>query len=622
MTQKDAITLYDIVKSDNLTSFCAQYEKDKSILNVAFGRFPLLSVCYLYNSKKIIKKFGKKLSKIIRFEVLSEPFVLYQDFKHKAQRNIKYYAGTEDIVFPIEMLAILHKDNLVKKQFKIVPKAENSFSKLEKIYANNRQKCSKKGKKLHISAKKLTKTQKKVIIFANAISFSALLIGLSLFAIIASVFGLGTLSSPKKIKTASQFYQISNSQDVSITLLNDIVLDKKFASKKFAGTIFGNNKQITIDYDIEDSLFENFAGTIKDVNFVFKSQSITLENNLGLLCDENNGYVENVNFSFDASITIDAETGPVYFCAIAVSNKGEIRDCNIDANISATNDKSVDGFTSFVAGHNYGKIINCAIGENSSIENLNVDASAVAIENHQGATINQCLNKSAITQSSNLTSWSPNVAGISVLNYGEINNCYNYGKLKSVQTVETINNCVVLVGGICANNYSTIFHCKNSGDVECSSINSIIYAGGIVGYANNYSNTVYTQVDYCISECNINASKTNQDTFAYCGGIAGYMIGNLSNSCSLATFTNGFDKENNVMASYLIGASYGQVIFGNINLILNLQNIHILSSSNITKSISIVYTTYGGSYVENLEADYTIYDTAEELKQGGAYWEG
>ena len=280
-----------------------------------------------------------------------------------------------------------------------------------------------------------------------------------------------------------------------------------------------------------------------------------------------------------------------------------------------------DVFTSFVAGNNFGEILYCNISETSKMENKNVDAAAIAIENKEGALISHCQNKALISQSSDNTTWSPAVAGIAITNIGEIKNCFNYGNLNINQTVETTGNRVAIVGGICANNYATIFHCKNNGNIEVSTLNTTTHAGGICGYVNNYSNTIGALVDFCVATGNLKIDKTNDDVFIYCGGIAGYMVGTISNCCSVSTFTNGYDKDKNNMTALLVGASSGYPMFSTINLYINIQNVHILTNVLVTQPMAIVYTPYGSSYIENLNADFTTYDYLDDIIQSETYWQ-
>ena len=153
--QNEFLKLYDIIKSDNLTSFCLLYENNKQLLKFSFGRFPILSICYLYHSKKIISKFEKAMCKIKDFIIIDEPFLLYRDFRSICGHLIKVYANQTSFVMPLEMKAILHKDGFVKRNFAEFAKSAETCKNLTAIYNLSNQKCIIADKKIKIFAKKL-----------------------------------------------------------------------------------------------------------------------------------------------------------------------------------------------------------------------------------------------------------------------------------------------------------------------------------------------------------------------------------------------------------------------------------------------------------------------------------
>ena len=106
--------IFNAIKSDNLVLFSSYFEEYK---NISFGRFPLLSLCYLYNSKKLIKNYKKTLVSVNSYVVIDEYVDIYKKFYAVDGRNLRHYVYG-DVVSPVEMLAILNKDSDVKKIFK------------------------------------------------------------------------------------------------------------------------------------------------------------------------------------------------------------------------------------------------------------------------------------------------------------------------------------------------------------------------------------------------------------------------------------------------------------------------------------------------------------------------
>ena len=74
------------IKADNLMDF-SQLVKDNQ--NLCFGRFPILSICYLYGAKKIIKSYESKLCQIKEYKIVDESFEVYNKFKQFAGRCLR-----------------------------------------------------------------------------------------------------------------------------------------------------------------------------------------------------------------------------------------------------------------------------------------------------------------------------------------------------------------------------------------------------------------------------------------------------------------------------------------------------------------------------------------------------
>ena len=115
ITQKHE-QIFNAIKSDDLVIFAGVIKGNE---NISFGRFPILSLCFLYGSNKIIDKYFDVLCKIEKYHVIDEFFEIYNTFKIVAGRALRLYVDGS-IVSPLEMLAILHKDNKVKKSFKLI----------------------------------------------------------------------------------------------------------------------------------------------------------------------------------------------------------------------------------------------------------------------------------------------------------------------------------------------------------------------------------------------------------------------------------------------------------------------------------------------------------------------
>ncbi len=125
--------LFVSIKEDNLKSF-SSIMLSNSDLNIRFGRFPILSLLYLYKSYNILSRYEKLLLPINKFEKVFEPFDAYKKFKAYAKKSLKLFMGDEQIIYPIEMLAVIDDRGHLKHFYKLLFKNEKILENLSKIY--------------------------------------------------------------------------------------------------------------------------------------------------------------------------------------------------------------------------------------------------------------------------------------------------------------------------------------------------------------------------------------------------------------------------------------------------------------------------------------------------------
>ena len=133
MEQERAQKIFEAIKKDDLKLFSSLLTSPQDF-QICFGRFPLLSICYLFESYKILSVYENRLLSVNRFEKIYEPFEIYKKFKQKAKRCLRLYVGSEKIVYPIEMLAILNEQRLIKDNYKKLFKNEEILNNITKIY--------------------------------------------------------------------------------------------------------------------------------------------------------------------------------------------------------------------------------------------------------------------------------------------------------------------------------------------------------------------------------------------------------------------------------------------------------------------------------------------------------
>ena len=531
------------------------------------------------------------------------------------------------------MSAICNKDKLVKKLFKDYKREEKIIVNLKAIYLINNQKFLIKNDKIKIGKKPLSRYQLKLRRIAFYASISFIFIVSGLFATINFTTGFGLSFSPFMIKTESQLFN-SLSGDNYYKLTSDLVIDKANEELVFSGNLDGNNHTVYIKSVPQKNIIKENNGTIKNLNIVYDSQQKEISTSLSLFVENNKGVIDNVNISCkNLNLTVNKNsTQNTYINGFANFNNGIIKNSSVLLNINVSGVGNGECYVSGFVGKNNKTIENCALKQGSNLVTTEADLSGLVFSNELKANVLNCKNYATLQQTSIDSGWSPNVAGVVLMNYGNVKNCYNYGKLTAVSTYEAeeVGGSIYL-GGIVAVNYSVIDKCLNKGELIATSNRGIIYCGGINAFSNYYVDSkeglVYLPVikDSGV-ECNINASSTHESAFVFVGGIVGRFSGRyntsvcgfITNCFSITTFTNG-----NTTDKYFVGNTIGCTEYYNTSyrgftaggiIVLNQSNVAYQIGSYINNS-----TIYSGENIDNENVILT-FDNVETIKQQEVYW--
>lgn len=623
MTEKERNQIFQLIKSDDLIAF-SRLENGK--YSICFGRFPLLSVCYLYNSKKILKAYEKILLNIKQYDIVDEPFVLYLDFQKVAKKCLRLYINNV-IVSPIEMLAILNNDTKVKKVFKHFLNDEKVVANLKYIYGNvYQQKIKINGKKISLGIKKFDYYTKHITNILLVVSICFVFLFASVWSAVAFSIGDGVVRYAK-ISTVNEFLNALKG-DAKFLLTNDIEIENVETSNKFNGTFNANGHTITIK-NAQKPLISNLTGTIKNAKIVVQNASITTENSFSFVAYENNGKIENIDIDAGTIETTQTKTEgkTTYLSIFAVKNNGYIKSCKAKANLKIVGKGTGDGFCSLIAGENYGTVSDCVAKDGSQIETESVDACGIASQNY--GEVSSCKNYANIKQLSNLSGWNPSVAGVVSVNYNNISNCLNFGNMTVVcqNEQDTSNALSAFVAGICAQNNSAIVHCQSLGNVTANSKYVKLYVGGICSFSSvlqeNGNVVSKPSIKSCGSSGSVYATTTEDKAFVVSGGIAGYFEGDafVSNFTTM-TAQNGNDTTKYVVGS-MIGLTYAVQGFDGIYISISaIDENYYLSQSNITQSLggflngSVITFNSSTSELKGISSCTTVKD----IENSSAYW--
>ena len=643
MEKENLEKLFVAIKKDDLKSF-SLIMLSNSDLNISFGRFPILSLLYLYGSYAILAKYEKFLLPIHNYSIVYEPYDAYLDLKKKAKKSIRLFAGSEEIIYPILMLAILDEREELNKSYKKLYKNAEINAILSKIYKINLNlDINQTDVGVTLPRKKMSLSQK-FMVFASIF----VLVLFSLFSVISiiimkNVNGLGTKNSPILVSSEKELVQaISKGKYYKLT--KDIEISESVALKDFKGSIDGDGHTITVT-NRTTSLFKKTSGTIKNLIVNVALENASISQNFAILAENNAGKFENVTISGEISILsyVDDEA---YFAGLAVTNDGTITGANVTLDVTIVNKRNTDAFFAGLVGVNNGKIENsktttCKFSADT------IDISGIATTNN--GEIVGVTNGAEVEQTSE-KEWHPHSSGVVVNNYGTISNSSNLGKISSCSTLAAAltedTTYYVFAAGIATQNYGKIEECTNSGQISGESKISKIYLGGIVGM-NSATDTYSPEVVKCKVTASLSAKSTSGDESVggivasnsayvygtyiinlakvtgcgfsgkietsaqnvFAGGIAGEnYLSEIKNSYSSAHLTNSYEgSRDNVCLAYLIG---GARIASNLSQIDT--NYYVKTSD-----ISAVITGYG-DYLSRFNT--TQISSLDELPEGVRLW--
>ncbi len=596
MAFKDYQILFEAIKSDDEKVFTSLIVS-KSDLNLCFGRFPLLSVCYLYKSYKIINKYEKYMLPINQFQILPEIIEIYKKFKMVAGRFIRFYVHDE-LVYPIEMLAMLDEREMLTKNYNYLFKNEKIIQNIEKIYN-----CKSKNK-IKINSKKVEILPK--ITFLN-ISIKAVMVFVLCVCMVFPIFsvlyisnttGLGTADSPISITSEADLISALQKGNGCYVLETDLIIDCSRITENFSGVIYGENHTIQFT-NVSSSLINNFSGKIYNINFSYNSDEIIISESFAFLTQISSGLIENCTFSINSEVVFEGSNS-AYFSLFVVQNSGTISLCSASANLTAENNSGTDSYISVFAGENLDAgIINGCILTDGEILTDTVDCAGAVIFNY--GTITSVKNNIKISQTSSSESWSPNVSGIVFSNYGTVSSSINYADISATSTASETSGLGLFVAGVVGQNFNQIIDCENFGNLSASSDIAYVFIGGISAVCSyDLEGGTLSSITNSSSNCNISVYSNN---LTYAGGISGY-LGDYSSVSSV--FSN-----------------YYSVTFNNVNFV---GSISLSSDESFTENSIyffsgglIGYSSYDSYLVLNNSYSSVTYSVAEDISSNTAY---
>ncbi|MCR4726290.1 MAG: hypothetical protein K5753_03625 [Clostridia bacterium] len=504
MDGEKAKRILECVKKDDASSFGAL--ADAEVFSVTFDRFPLLSLCYLFGARKIVKAYLDPMMKASgeipcgRDEEADERFI------KAAGKAARYF--TSEKVGPLEMLAILGERKKLKKLYAVYPRAEKHLNAISRIYYTRLgENIVVKGEELILPAEPMTFSEKRRSEIAATVLLSLGVLIACVTAFATVFFGTGKGIS-YKVRTEGELVA-ALSAGGSVRLERTITVSKTLAESR--AKIDGNGNTIRL----KAPLFETFSGEMENLNFLLEK-----EYQGGGVIGKNEGKIAVVAVATD-ELTLGKEKE--FQSLLADENAGVIDSCNVMYYLTIGGEEGGNCYFGAVCGKNTGTLNGCR--SEGIVNALNADVAGIVGYNDRGGTVSDVYANAILTETSSLKEWNPNVAGIAVENAGAIYQAENAGKISSAlnapELTENDRISVAYAAGVVCVNVGSVEKCRNKGAISSAAANGFAYAGGIV--AVNSIDSLYasaSSVEECVSEGTVTAESESHN--AYAGGIAAW----------------------------------------------------------------------------------------------------
>ena len=571
MLDNELNQLFDAVKKDDCETFF-NLTKNTRLGSTCFGRFPVLSLMYLYGSDKLVKNFEKKLLDVGVYTVVDEPEEIYPVFKEKAKKCLRLYVDKDAVVSPLEMLLILgrgaHFWHAYPSAAKNATVKNNINAICNMVYGSP---PTKKSGRLAAPVLPLKKKNKILVLAAFVVAGV-----FALLAVFGFIFGVSTNGKTEKSpfivaggesftqalnKAQERYYDARGEGSAAKTYLElsrDVTIDSLngFTEHLFAD-IDGNGYKITFTQPLTKSVFNYIVGSVTDVTFVF-TLDMTVKDFTGALANvvTADGSLTDCVFLVGGSITVqsDYEYSADYFpVGLAIgANGGKITGCTV-----TTDDLTVTGYehANFVLGGlvgvNEGEITDCK----SSLSGVTVDTvdfGGVVAFNQKGK-VEKCESELDLSLTTRAGNWLINAGGICYSNLSALTECRVTGEL----TVNSAEASGVLLGGITVYNQNVINKCSNSANMTVNAdggSTAEIYLGGIAAVNSKKSEDNPTvRIENCFADGKIEVNVSGDGKKKpFIGGICAQSGAELKNN-----FFNGSITAEKTDTAYIGGITAG-----------------------------------------------------------------
>ncbi|MCH5156184.1 MAG: hypothetical protein J1F69_06200 [Clostridiales bacterium] len=604
MAQAIEQELLQAIQYDDITAFDALMEQ-APCGNYRLGRFPVLSLLYLYNARKIISVYENEFISISAWEQISEPVAIVKRFSEKAGKCLRLYFNK--VVSPLEMLLILDKHKRLKSLFPQAKASDAVRARLKSIYYVKYSLGVKfEDGNIIIDRRPLSRKTKKKIIAA--------VVGgvLAVAAVIATPFSVVSYIQ-KQEREITSLNQIDFGAQKTYILKKDITVPENFSVKKVNCTIKGGGHKLALG---KNASLGKFSGKLSNLEIqTFGSpiftvcakgsalSNITVSVQADVETKKDSAFIAVTNYGTFDGVAVNV-SGSVYasdkqentegliFGGMVAQNAdygspsyGIIKNCSVHySDFSLNGEIEANATFGGIVGINNGSVQDCSVS--GEIVSTTFDLAGACYVNNQ--LLSGVVNGANLLQTSDADGWYPVVGGIVVENWSTVERCQNIGDI----TVE--GQTEITCGGIAATTYGTTDYCISSGDITVTA--KTAYVGGIFGISRvgTIDNYIYLgTADHCINQGSINA--TLGEGASYIGGIGGLVQESIFNQ---------YVGNLIVGVVYLGGGITNCIFIGGVREVSNYFG-NIVGACGVDIYQTNSYTLNGTTYI-NFDGNYYI----------------
>ena len=613
--------LLEAIKSDDVKRYAAL--ADGRVGSLRMGRFPVLSLFYLYDAKKLTSLYEDEYVGNNGWEELPEFPELSAKFQKVAGKALRLYQN--EVVSPMEMALLVGKTGKVRRLVSAARLTAAQKNRMVSLYSVNYSlplRFTDRGAEFPNPPMGYEKKKKLFLSVASLFLVVALLISTPFVVnVFVPFIGVETAYDEEpvdptpdpvpdvptdEIVPAADFSEIDFASTKAYKLTSDVVLPAGFFVETVNCTLDGDGKKVTSTGGC--SVFGTIAGTVKNIDFFISSGTWETSENFSFVAQYNRGVMEDLTLTVSGKLVVRAAEektqDQLYLGGFALSNTAVNNSTGIIKNCSAQYDLIVEGER--VANASFAGV--CAVNNrlvqecvvSGAITTEDCDVGGICVEN--GYLLYQDVNRTTISQSTSEKAWSPLCAGVVLKNVASfytnstVRECENEGAVsvrseyRSEGAFEDDHEFAgAESGGIVGTNEGgAIYDCTNSGAVTATSVECVSYAGGICAMTKTISSGISTPT---LNGC-VNAGGVTVETERTSGFAAGICAvgqnatysGCLNESSGKVTLVVTACEQENV-----IGGACGVVVSGNGSAFSGCKN-----EAEIVANTSVAAVYVGG----------------------------